>query len=162
MTHNLEDAQDAVQETFLKVFQKLHQFRGGSKFSTWLIRIAINQSLMKLRTRRSAQEAPAEFQDAGGESLPMDLADWSPGPELLYSRSELNGILRKSLEKLPPGLRVVFILRDLEGLSTLETATALELHPNAVKARLLRARLQLRETLTKYFRKASHHVQYFS
>jgi RNA polymerase sigma-70 factor (ECF subfamily) len=81
----------------------------------------------------------------------LDVADWSPNPEQLYSRSELQEILRKALEGLPPALRIVFVLRDLEVLSIKETAAALDLHPSAVKARLLRARLQLREKLSRVF-----------
>jgi RNA polymerase sigma-70 factor, ECF subfamily len=152
VTHNQEDAQEAVQETFLKAYQKLHQFRGNSKLSTWLIRIALNESLMTLRRRRRyTQELPLEYEDPNGEHLPLDVADWSPNPEQLYSRSELQEILRKALEGLPPALRIVFVLRDLEVLSIKETAAALDLHPSAVKARLLRARLQLREKLSKVF-----------
>jgi RNA polymerase sigma-70 factor (ECF subfamily) len=151
VTHNQEDAQEAVQETFLKAYQKLHQFRGNSKLSTWLIRIALNESLMTLRRRRYTQELPLEYEDPNGEHLPLDVADWSPNPEQLYSRSELQEILRKALEGLPPALRIVFVLRDLEVLSIKETAAALDLHPSAVKARLLRARLQLREKLSRVF-----------
>jgi RNA polymerase sigma-70 factor, ECF subfamily len=162
VTRSLEDAQDAVQETFLKAYEKLHQFQRNSKFSTWLIRIAVNQSLMKLRKRRYAQELPLEYEEVGGETLPIEVVDWSPDPEVLYSRSELREILRQGLEALSPMVRVVFILRDIDGLSTLETARVLSLHPSAVKARLYRARLQLRETLSKYFRRPSHHAQHFS
>jgi RNA polymerase sigma-70 factor, ECF subfamily len=152
VTHNQEDAQEAVQETFLKAYQKLNQFRGDSKLSTWLIRIALNESLMTLRRRRRyTQELPLEFEDPDGTNIPVDVVDWSPNPEQLYSRSELQEILRKALEDLPPALRVVFVLRDLEVLSIKETAAALDLHPSAVKARLLRARLQLREKLSKFF-----------
>ena len=151
VTNSLEDAQDAVQETFLKAYQKLNQFRGGSKFSTWLIRIALNESLTKLR-RRHIQDLPLEYEDPNGENLPADVADWSPNPEQLYSRVELQEIFRKTFEELPPILRVVFVLRDVEGLSIKETTAILDLQPSAVKARLLRARLQLREKLTKYFR----------
>jgi RNA polymerase sigma-70 factor (ECF subfamily) len=153
VTHNQEDAQEAVQETFLKAYQKLNQFRGNSKLSTWLIRIALNESLMTLRKRRRyTQELPLEYEDPNGEHLPLDVADWSPNPEQLYSRSELQEILRKALEGLPPALRVVFVLRDVEGLSTNETSAALDLGSSAVKARLFRARLQLREKLSKFFR----------
>jgi len=160
VTQNLEDAQDAVQETFLKAYQKLSQFQGNSKFSTWLIRIALNESLMKLRTRRSsAQEQSLDYKDPNGADLPLEVADWSPSPEQLYSRSELQAILRMALEELPPSLRVVFVLRDVEGLSTNETSAALDLGPTAVKARLLRARLQLREKLSKYFRQPSPTTQ---
>jgi RNA polymerase sigma-70 factor, ECF subfamily len=162
VTRNLEDAQDVVQETFLKAFEKLHQFQRNSKFSTWLIRIAINQALMKVRKMRYAQELPLEYEGSDGESLPVDLTDWSPDPELLYSRSELHEILHNALEKLSPSLRIVFILRDVEGMSLPESAAVLHLHPSAVKARLYRARLQLREFLSKYFRQPIHDAQYLS
>ncbi len=162
VTRSLEDAQDVVQETFLKVFEKLHQFQRTSKFSTWLIRIAINQALMKIRKRRYAQELPLEYEDPNGESLPIDLADWSPDPELLYSRSELKEILHSALEKLSPNLRIVFILRDVEGLSLQETTAVLRLDASAVKARLYRARLQLRESLSRHFRQPIYDAQYLS
>jgi len=162
VTRNLEDAQDVVQETFLKALEKLHQFQRASKFSTWLIRIAINQALMKIRKMRYAQELPLEYEVSDGGSLPIDLTDWSPGPELLYSRSELHEILHKALEKLSPSLRIVFILRDVEGLSLPESSSVLQLHPSAVKARLYRARLQLRESLSKHFRQPIHDAQYLS
>ena len=152
VTHSLEDAQDVVQETFLKAYQKLNQFQGASKFSTWLIRIALNESLMKLRKRRYTQEAPRDYENQESENLPLDVADWSPDPEQLYGRAELQKILTQALEELPPILRVVFVLRDVEGLSIKETTAILDLQPSAVKARLLRARLQLREKLSKYFR----------
>ena len=153
VTHDSQDAQEAVQETFLKVYQKLNQFRGTSKFSTWLIRIALNESLMKLRKRRYALELPLDYEDANGENVPLDVADWSPNAEQIYSRAELQEILRKALEELAPILRVVFFLRDVEGLSIKETTAILDLQPSALKARLHRARLQLREKLSKYFRK---------
>jgi RNA polymerase sigma-70 factor, ECF subfamily len=154
VTNNQEDAQEVVQETFLKAYQKLNQFRGNSKLSTWLIRIVLNESLMTLRRRRRyTRELPLEYEDPDGKNLPLDLADWSPNPEQLYSRSELQEILRTALEGLPPALRVVFVLRDVEVLSIKETAVALDLPPSAVKDRLLRARLQLREKLSKFFRR---------
>jgi RNA polymerase sigma-70 factor (ECF subfamily) len=152
VTRNLEDAQEAVQETFLKVYQKIHQFHGNSKFSTWLIRIALNESLMKVRKRRHDQEVPFELEDENGDHLPLDVVDWSPNPEQLYSGTELHDILRKALGGLLPALRVTFILRDIEGLSIKETAAILQLEESAVKARLFRARLQLREKLSNYFR----------
>jgi len=152
VTRSLEDAQDVVQEAFLKAYQKLNQFQQKSKFSTWLIRIALNEALMKLRKRRYTEEVyrPYEYQDS--ENLPLDVVDWSPDPEQLYSRAELQNILSQALEELAPILRIVFVLRDVEGLSIKETTAILDLQPSAVKARLLRARLQLREKLSKYFR----------
>ena len=152
VTHNWEDAQDAVQEAFLKVFRKLAQFRENSQFSTWLFRITVNESLMKLRKQRSAREVSIDEDFQSEEDMsPLDVADWAPDPEELYRGSELRNILRRTLQKLQPGLRVVFVLPDIEGLSTEQTAEVLELTSVAVKARLWRARLQLREPLSKYF-----------
>jgi len=155
ITHNWEDAEDAVQEAFLKAFQHLGEFREDSKFSTWLIRITLNQSLMKLRKqRRAIREVSLEedFQ-AGEDMLPMEVIDWAPDPEQLYRASELRGILIKALSGLRPVLRAVFVLRDIEGLSTAQTADVLNLSQVAVKARLWRGRLQLRERLNRYFSK---------
>lgn len=152
ITHNREDAQDAVQEAFLKAFRKLTQFQENSQFSTWLIRITVNESLMKLRKQRSTREVSIdEDSQSDGAMGPFELADWAPSPEELYREAELRDILRNTLQELQPGLRVVFVLRDIEGLSTEEAAEVLELTPVAVKARLWRARLQLRERLSKYF-----------
>jgi RNA polymerase sigma-70 factor, ECF subfamily len=155
VTHNREDAEDAVQEAFLKAFQHLGEFREDSKFSTWLIRITLNQSLMKLRKqRRAVREMPLDenFQ-ADGDMLPIEVIDWAPDPEQLYRTAELRDILIKALRELRPILRAVFVLRDIEGLSIAQTAEVLNLSPSAVKARLWRGRLQLRERLNKYFRK---------
>jgi len=155
LTHNLEDAEDIVQEAFLKAFQHLGQFREDAKFSTWLTRIAINQALMMLRNRRPTREVSidADFQMEDG-NLPIDVADWAPNPEELYRAAELREILRNTLQELGPGLRVVVVLRDIEGFSLEQTAEALQLSVAAVKARSFRARLQLRERLSKYFNKA--------
>src|ERR1700686_4474278 len=126
ITHNREDAEDIVQEAFLKAFQYLDQFREDSKFSTWLIRITLNQSLMKLRKWRPTREISIDndFQREG-DNLPIDVADWAPNPEELYRAAELREILRKTLQELGVGLRVVFVLRDMEGLSIEQTAEAL-------------------------------------
>jgi len=152
MTHNREDAQDAVQDAFLKVFRKLTQFRENSQFSTWLIRITVNESLLKLRKQRFDGEVSIDedFQSED-HTAAFELADWAPNPEELYKAFELRNILRSELQELRPGLSVVFVLRDIEGLSTEETADVLELTDVAVKTRLSRARLQLRQRLTKYF-----------
>jgi len=152
ITHNREDAQDAVQEAFLKVFRKLTQFQENSKFSTWLTRITVNESLMKLRKQRHNKEFSIDNNfESEDHSLTSELADWARNPEELYRGSELRNILRSELQELQPGLRVVFVLRDIEGLSTEETAEVLESTPVAVKARLWRGRLKLRERLSKYF-----------
>lgn len=154
ITQNREDAEDVVQDAFLKAYEKLDQFQGNSKFYTWLVRIAVNESLMRLRKRRTGRMVSID-EDVQTEegSMPRDLADWGPDPEALYNQSEMAEILKKTIQGLPPGFRVVFVLRDVEGLSTEETADSLGLSIPAVKSRLLRARLQLRERLAKYFRK---------
>src|SRR6201994_904055 len=156
ITQNKEDAEDVVQDAFLKAYEKLHQFQGNSKFYTWLVRIAVNQSLMALRRRRPGKMVPID-EDVETEegSVPRDLADWAPDPEQNYTQSELQRILEKTIKGLPPGFRVVFELRDVQGLSTEDTAEALGLSVPAVKSRLLRARLQLRERLSRYFKRKS-------
>jgi len=153
ITHNEEDAQDVVQDAFLKAYRNLEQFQGNSKFYTWLVRIAVNEALMKLRRRRSDKTVSID-EDVETEegSMPREVADWSPNPEQLYGQSELSDILKKTIQGLPPGFRTVFVLRDVEGLSTEETAEMLSLSIPAVKSRLLRARLQLRERLARYFK----------
>ena len=155
--HNVEDAEDAVQEAFVKAYQKLDQFRADAKFSTWLTRIVLNQSFMKLRKQRTAREQSidTDFHEKSGNGLSFDLADWAPNPEQLYTAGEFRQILIKCLRTLPPGQRSVFILRDIEGLSTLDAAEILHLTQTTVKSQLSRARLELRERLSKYF-KARH------
>jgi len=156
VTHNREDSQDAVQEAFLKAFQNLGQFRGDSQFSTWLIRITVNQSLMKLRKQRAIREVSLDEDLRTDEDLlPREVIDWAPNPEQRYSVSELRNILIKTIEELQPILRTVFVLQDLEGLSTDQTAEVLNLSQSAVKSRLWRARLLLRERLNKYFGKSA-------
>jgi RNA polymerase sigma-70 factor (ECF subfamily) len=155
ITHSFDDAQDVVQETFFKAYQNLDAFRGDSKFSTWLFRIAVNQALMGLRKQRTKQRAGAELSmnaDQDG-NLPLDFSDWRPNPEELYKTSELRELLIGALQELRPALRVVFVLRDVEGHSVREIAETLGLSLQAVKTRSLRARLQLRERLSTYFKK---------
>src|SRR6202166_4198995 len=151
---NREDAENITQDAFLKAYQKLDQFQGNSKFSTWLVRIAVNESLMRLRKRKTSRTVSMD-EDVQTEdgAIPRDFAEWRPNPEQLYGQNELGDILRKTIQGLPPGFRSVFTLRDVENLSTEETAEALGLSVPAVKSRLLRARLQLRERLSRYFRK---------
>ena len=154
ITQNREDAEDVVQDAFLKAFRNLEQFQGNSKFYTWLVRIAVNESLMKLRRRRSDRTVSLDQEvETEEDTMPREVADWAPNPEQLYRQGELNEILTKTVNGLPASFRTVFVLRDIEGLSTEETAEALELSVPAVKSRLLRARLQLRDRLNKYFRK---------
>ncbi|HEX8924137.1 MAG TPA: sigma-70 family RNA polymerase sigma factor [Terriglobales bacterium] len=154
ITQNREDAEDVVQDAFLKAYQNLAQFQGQSKFYTWLVRITVNEALMRLRRRRPERMVSID-EDVKTEedSMPREIADWSPNPEQLYNQAELKEILGKTIQGLPPSFRTVFVLRDVEGLSTEETADALDLSVPAVKSRLLRARLQLRERLNKYFKR---------
>ena len=154
IVHNTEDAEDVVQDAFLKAYRNLDRFEGNSKFYTWLVRIAVNEALMKLRKARNSKTVSMDDEVATEEgSIPREFADWSPNPEQRYGSDETKEILRKTIQGLPPGFRTVFMLRDVEGLSTEETARALDLSIPAVKSRLLRARLQLRERLAKYFKK---------
>ena len=154
ITQNREDAEDVVQDAFLKAYQNLGQFQGQSKFYTWLVRITVNEALMRLRRRRPERMVSID-EDVKTEedSIPREIADWSPNPEQQYTQAELKDLLGKTIQGLPPSFRTVFVLRDVEGLSTEETASALELSVPAVKSRLLRARLQLRERLNKYFKR---------
>jgi RNA polymerase sigma-70 factor (ECF subfamily) len=154
ITQNREDAEDVVQDAFLKAYSNLNQFQGQSKFYTCLVRIAVNEALMKLRRRRPERMVSLD-EDVKTEedSVPREVADWSPNPEQQYNQAELRDILTRTVQGLPASFRTVFVLRDVEGLSTEETAEALDLSIPAVKSRLLRARLQLRERLSRYFQR---------
>src|SRR6266853_4019013 len=154
ITQNREDAEDVVQDAFLKAYGNLNQFQEQSKFYTWLVRIAVNEALMKLRRRRPERMVSLDEEvKTEDDSVPREVADWSPNPEQQYNQAELKEILSKTIQGLPPSFRTVFVLRDVEGLSTEETAEALDLSIPAVKSRLLRARLQLRERLNRFFKK---------
>ena len=153
ITQNDEDAEDVLQESFMKAYSNLDSFQGQSKFYTWLVRIAVNESLMRLRKRRTSKTVSLDQDiETDEDTVPREVADWSPNPEQMYGQAELKEILGKTIQGLPASFRTVFVLRDVEGLSTEETAEALDLSIPAVKSRLLRARLQLRERLSKYFR----------
>jgi RNA polymerase sigma-70 factor (ECF subfamily) len=156
VTHNREDSEDAVQEAFLRAFQNLAEFREDSQFSTWLTRITVNQSLMKLRRQRAQKEVSLdEDPQADGDTLPVDVPDRAPNPEQLCWASELRDIFVRTLRDIRPILRTVFVLRDVEGLSIKETAQLLDLSQEAVKARLWRVRSQIRERITKHFAERS-------
>jgi RNA polymerase sigma-70 factor (ECF subfamily) len=159
ITQNQSDAEDAMQDAFLKAFQHLKDFEGGSRFYTWLVRIAVNEALMRLRKRRPNQvsiDEPVSSHDGADETpLAMQIRDWGPSPEQRYAQSEMGGILSKVIEQLEPIYRVVFLLRDVEDISTEETAKIVGISVPAVKSRLLRARLRLRELLNPYFHGSS-------
>lgn len=154
ITGNHEDSEEVVQNAFVKAFQKLHAFRGDSRFYTWIVRIAVNEALMKIRGKRFREVSIDEAKDADGNISSREPEDWGPNPEERYSQEELRGILATTIGKLTPGYRIVFQLRDVEGLSTDETARALGLSSTAVKTRLRRARFRLRDSLDVYLRTA--------
>ena len=154
ITQNREDAEDVLKETFLKAYEHLPEFEGASKFYTWIVRIAVNEALMKLRKRKWDKTVWLDEPiNTGEDSVAREIAVWEDNPEQRYSKEELHDILDKAVNGLAPPYRTVFVLRDMEGLSTEETAEALELSVPAVKSRLLRARLQLRDKLTAFFKK---------
>ncbi|WP_119072909.1 RNA polymerase sigma factor [Aggregatilinea lenta] len=152
MMGNEADAEDVLQETFLSAFKAIDHFEARSSVSTWLYRIASNAALMRLRRKEPEQvsvDEPIERDD--GEMLPRQLFDFCCLPEDDLLREEAREEMAHAIDDLPPTLRSVFVLRDIEGLSTEETANALDLSVPAVKSRLMRARLKLRERLSAYF-----------
>lgn len=155
ITHNREDAQDAAQDAFLKAYTHLKDFHEDSRFYTWLVRIAANESLMRLRKRRPNHFSLDEPVDGDTDLMPRELDDWRPSPEQDYAQSEMQSILAGVIEQLEPEFRVPFVLRDIEELSTRETADLMGISVPAVKSRLLRARLKLREKLNRYFRQGA-------
>ena len=155
LMNNPQEAEEVLQETFISAFRALDRFEGRSKLGTWLYRIAYNAALMRLRKRRpsmSSIDEPLTTDD--GERLPRQLVDWTSIPDDILLSGELRAVLDAAVAKLPETLRGVFVLRDIEGLSTAETAAVLGLTQSNVKVRLHRARLVLREHLTAYFASA--------
>lgn len=152
ITGNEQDAEDVLQQTFINTFKHIRNFEGRSALSTWIYRVASNEALMVLRRDKkeiSIDQEPDE--DSEEIAKPMELADWSRLPESEFQTAEANLMLNEAIAKLPIKLRTVFVMRDMEGLSIRETAQALEITETAVKTRLLRARLNLREQLAHYF-----------
>jgi RNA polymerase sigma-70 factor (ECF subfamily) len=151
MLRNPADAEDVLQETFISALRGLPQFRGDSTFATWLYRIAYNATLMKLRT-----SAPAVSLDEtinGDESeMPRELTDWTHDPEGALLNQEAREEMQAAVDTLSPALRSVFVLRDVDGLSTEETAAVLGVSVQVVKTRLHRARMILRNQLSDYYR----------
>ncbi len=159
ITQSDEDAEDVLQESFMKAYNNLENFQGNSKFYTWLVRIAVNESLMKLRKRKADRSVSLDEQlDTGEDTIVREIAVWEETPEQKYSQEEMRGILEQAIGSLEPIYRIVFQLRDVEELSTEETAEALGISVPAVKSRLLRARLQLREKLTRFFQRKGDDV----
>ena len=152
MLGNPQDAEDILQETFLKAFRGIAGFGGRSSVATWLYRIATNEALMTLRRKQPyflSIEEPAETED--GFQEPVQIVDWCCLPEDELISSEAKTYLDAAVDRLPQSLKVVFLLRDIEEFSTLEAAEVLGLSETAVKTRLSRARMRLREDLSSYY-----------
>jgi RNA polymerase sigma-70 factor, ECF subfamily len=152
MLGNPQDAEDVLQETFIKAFRGLSGFDGRARLSTWLYRIAANEALMLIRRRKVdflSLDEPVETEE--GEAEPVQIVDWCCLPEAELMSAEARIFLDRAVDTLTPALRMVFLLRDIEGLSTQETSEVLNLSEAAVKTRLSRARLHLREVLTGYY-----------
>jgi RNA polymerase sigma-70 factor (ECF subfamily) len=156
--HVREDAEDIVQQSFQNAFVYLHKFEGKSSFSTWLTRIAINESLMLLRHGRALREVSVDdHSEAEGNAASLEMPDSSPDPEASYLRRERAQILSETLGNLRPGMRKAIELRELAELSTEETARRMGVSVGAVKSRLFHARKKLRERLSRYLKSYSTH-----
>ena len=154
MTRNQMDAQDVAQEVLLSIYRKIHTFQGKSAFSSWVYRITLNASYMKLRNRKKEQYVSLDdfmpsFNNAGFQS--EKITDWSENTDSLLFSNETKGVIEKAVDQLPEKEKVVFILRDVDGLSTEKVGEILDLTVPAVKSRLHRARLFLRKKLSTYF-----------
>lgn len=150
---NEPDAEDVVQESFLNAFNAIDSFEGRSGLGTWLYRITYNNVMMRLRKRAPEIISVDKALDLGeeGYNVPQEFFDWCCLPEEDFQSAEVHQELEKAISTLSPALSSTFILRDMEGLSTRETAVALDTSEDVIKTRLRRARLQLRESLSAYF-----------
>ncbi len=149
---NEDEAEGVVQESFLRLFEKLNQFQGRSSLGTWLYRVTYNGSIDRLRRRRVTQPLVDEpVSDDDVLFMPAIFTDWSQAPETVFASAEAESQLEQCIYSLPESLRVPFILRELESLSTVEAAAVMGIKEGAVKVRLHRARLLLRECLSAYF-----------
>jgi RNA polymerase sigma-70 factor (ECF subfamily) len=148
-----QDAEDVLQETYIKAFRALPDFEGRSSLTTWLYRIAVNEALMAVRKRKPlaiSVEENTPF-DSETESEGLEIVDFCCLPEGEMLSKESAGFFDQAVNKLPANLRVVFVMRDIEGFTIQETAESLHLSENNIKTRLLRARLRLRQELSVYF-----------
>jgi len=154
ITKNDQDAEDVLQDTFLKAYSRLGQFEGNAKFYTWIVRVAVNEALMRIRRgkNRVTVSLDQELETSDG-AIQRELPAETESPEESLSRTELRESLTQAIDSLSETYRPVFVLRDVEGLSTEETAEMLNLSLPAVKSRLLRARLQLRQKLRRFLKK---------
>jgi RNA polymerase sigma-70 factor (ECF subfamily) len=146
-----QDAEDVLQNTFMKALQAIKNFEGRSSLSTWLYRIGVNEALMLLRSQKPTIQVAMDYEDDDEIQHPTQFTDWCCLPEKDLLSDEARKHLDDAIRRLPEKLQVVFLLRDIEGLSIRETSEALDLTETAVKTRLLRARLNLREQLSTYY-----------
>lgn len=145
-----EDAEDVLQEVFVKAYQSLPSFRGDSAFSTWVYRIATNACLMRIR-KKKLDTVPLDKPAGPEEDVTREIPDWTRNPASQVMNEEFRTVLAKHVNDLDPDNRIVFMLRDVHGLTTDDTASVLGLSVPAVKSRLHRARLYLRQRLNDYF-----------
>ncbi len=153
MLKNPEDAEDCLQEVFVKAYKALPSFREEARFSTWVYRIATNAALMRIRKKKLDTVSLDQPIELGETKVPREVADWTTDPSSNLMNEELSHVLTQHINELPPNNRIVFVLRDVHGLSTEETAGVLGLTVPAIKSRLHRARLFLRERLSEYYAK---------
>ncbi len=160
ITQNNEDAEDVLQEAFLKAYEHLDTFQGNSKFYTWIVRIAVNEALMKLRKRKSDRTVPLdEPMELGEETVEREIAVWEDNPEQRYSREEMQRILDEAVDTLKPDFRTVFVLRDIEQLSTEEAAEALGIsYCRREEQAVTGPARALREKLTRQFKRKGENV----
>jgi len=150
--NNQDEAEDILQETFLQVYKSLDSFRGEAAFSTWLIKIATNNCLMRIRKKKKVDivsiDKPIEID---GSQLPREIVDWSKNPFSQVSNDEIRAVLDQAISGLPEDKRVILVLKDVEGFSNIEISEMLGISVAAVKSRLHRARLYVRDIVSKYF-----------
>jgi RNA polymerase sigma-70 factor, ECF subfamily len=153
MVGNEQDAEDVLQETFIKAYNSIEGFEGRSKISTWLYRIAVNESLMLLRKHKDGvTHIDAGIKQEDGDIIPRQIIDWCCLPEKELMSSEVRDHIRQAIQTLSDANRAAFLLRDVEGLSTREASQTLNISESALKVRLMRSRMQLREELTAFFK----------
>ena len=148
MVRNPEDAEDVLQDTFLRAYRGIKSFQGNSTFSTWIYRITANSALMRLRKR---QLPTVSIEDSDERETPINIADWAPGPVEQLLSQETQQAMSEAIDALPPEFRQVFVLRDIEEMSNAEVAEILDISIAAVKSRLHRARLKVRNRLAAHF-----------
>lgn len=155
IVENAQDAEDVLQETFLKAFENLERFRGESSFYTWTVQIAVNAALQRVNKRRRRPTVSLDNNEDDDENFfpPREIVVWEENPEQLYAKKEAQVILDQAIAALPVIYRTVFLLKDVENLPMNEVARSLGISIPAAKSRLIRARLELRESLGRHFRK---------